>query len=60
MPYHPSPAYGGRRCPKGYDERRTRYLTSEGYRVLRVQNVDVYRNLTGALDMILMALESKA
>ena len=43
-----------------YDERLTRYLTSEGYRVLRVQNVDVYRNLTDVLDMVLMALEGKA
>ena len=43
-----------------YDERRTRYLKSEGYRVLRVQNTDVYRNLTDVLDMILMTLEGKA
>ncbi len=43
-----------------YDERRTRYLTSEGYRVLRVQNNDVYLILTDVLDMILMTLEGRA
>ena len=43
-----------------YDERRTRYLTSEGYRVLRVQNVNVYRILPDVLEMILIALEAQA
>ena len=43
-----------------YDERRTRYLTSEGYRVLRVQNSDVYLVLTDVLDMVLMTHEGKA
>ena len=41
-----------------YDERRTVFLNSQGYRVMRCTNLDVFENLTGVLDTILSALES--
>ncbi len=40
-----------------YDVRRTEFLTLQGYRVHRVQNVDVFTILPDVLDMILMKLE---
>jgi very-short-patch-repair endonuclease len=40
-----------------YDTRRTDFLRSLGYVVCRVDNVDVYENITGVLDGILIALE---
>jgi very-short-patch-repair endonuclease len=40
-----------------HDARRTRYLESQGYRVLRVWNIEVFTNLDGVLTAILMALE---
>jgi very-short-patch-repair endonuclease len=39
-----------------YDARRTAFLISAGYRVHRVWNFDVYKNLDDVLDGILMAL----
>jgi very-short-patch-repair endonuclease len=42
-----------------YDERRCRYLATLGYKVLRVQNADVFTIRDDVLDMILMALERK-
>jgi very-short-patch-repair endonuclease len=41
-----------------HDARRTRYLESQGYRVLRVWNIEVFTNLDGVLTTILMALET--
>ena len=41
-----------------YDVRRTVFLNSQGYRVMRFTNLDVFENLTGVLDTILLALES--
>jgi very-short-patch-repair endonuclease len=38
------------------DERRDRWLNAEGYRVMRFQTVDVYRNLGGVVDTIWAAL----
>jgi very-short-patch-repair endonuclease len=35
-----------------HDAQRTRYLESEGWRVLRVTNADVYENLDGVWEMI--------
>ena len=35
-----------------HDERRDRWLNDEGYRVMRFQTVEVYRNLGGVLDTI--------
>jgi very-short-patch-repair endonuclease len=40
-----------------YDERRTRFLEEQGYRVHRANNDDVYKNLDGVLQSILIALE---
>ncbi len=40
-----------------HDLRRTRYLESQGYRVLRVWNIEVFTNLDGVLTAILIELE---
>ena len=42
-----------------YDERRTTFLTAQGYRVHRVQNADVFNIRNDVLDMILMILEGR-
>jgi very-short-patch-repair endonuclease len=41
-----------------YDERRTKWLASEGFRVVRVTNGDVMHNLDGVLEYIASALPS--
>jgi very-short-patch-repair endonuclease len=41
---------------KAKDEERTRWLESEGYRVIRFWNNDVRQNLDGVLDTIREAL----
>ncbi len=41
-----------------YDEKRTAFLNTQGYRVMRCTNLDIFENLTGVLDTILLALES--
>ncbi len=35
-----------------YDQRRTRFIEAQGYRVIRVWNTDVMGNLPGVLDLI--------
>jgi very-short-patch-repair endonuclease len=40
-----------------HDLRRTLYLESQGYRVLRVWNIEVFTNLDGVLTAILIELE---
>ncbi len=42
-----------------YDERRTAYLKSQGYRVLRILNDDVYHRFDDVMDMILLALADR-
>jgi very-short-patch-repair endonuclease len=42
-----------------YDQGQTAYLKSEGYRVLRILNDDIYRHYDDVMDMILLALEGK-
>ncbi len=42
-----------------YDARRTAYLRSHGYRVVRILNDDIYRHFDDVMDMILLALEGK-
>jgi len=42
-----------------YDNRRTYYLESKGYKVLRFWNNEVFNNIYGVLDSILNALEVK-
>ncbi len=39
-----------------YDKRRTEYLNNKGYKVIRCGNSDVFENLTGVLETILIAL----
>jgi very-short-patch-repair endonuclease len=41
-----------------YDEKRTHYLEARGYRVLRVQNHDVFTSLDDVLDGIVISLEA--
>jgi very-short-patch-repair endonuclease len=43
---------GGQHADNAADERRTSYLASEGYRVLRFWNNDVVENLSGVLSTI--------
>ena len=40
-----------------YDRKRTAYLEAGGYRVFRCYNDDVYKNIIGVLDGILIQLE---
>jgi len=42
-----------------YDQRRTDYLNLQGYRVLRVQNDDIYHRFDDVMDMILLAVTDK-
>jgi very-short-patch-repair endonuclease len=41
---------------QGHDERRTRWLMKEGYRVLRFWNGDLVRNMDGVMDTVHAAL----
>ena len=41
------------------DERREAFFRMEGYRVLRVTNDDVFHNLDGVCETIIVALDSK-
>jgi very-short-patch-repair endonuclease len=43
-----------------YDARRTRFLETRGYAVLRVLNTEVYAQLDGVLETILAALQRPA
>ena len=42
-----------------YDEKRTAFLMSQGYRVHRLNNRDVYENFNDVLEHILMILERR-
>jgi crossover junction endodeoxyribonuclease RuvC len=42
-----------------YDERRTRILAQDGFRVLRFWNSDVVENLDGVLESIMQALRQE-
>ena len=46
-------------CDIEYDQRRTTYLRSQGYRVLRVLNDDIYHRFDDVMDMILLTLAGK-
>ena len=41
-----------------YDQRRTNWLTSEGFRLVRVTNADVLDNIEGVLEQIASLLPS--
>jgi very-short-patch-repair endonuclease len=43
-----------------HDERRENFLRARGYRVVRVVNDDVYRNLNGVVETILAAITQGA
>jgi very-short-patch-repair endonuclease len=47
---------GGQHADNSADDRRTAYLVSKGYRVLRFWNNDVLANLPGVLTRILEAI----
>jgi very-short-patch-repair endonuclease len=51
---------GGQHSDNAGDERRTRFLASHGYRVLRFWNNDVFENADGVLSVILDAAEQAA
>ncbi|HEY1943616.1 MAG TPA: DUF559 domain-containing protein [Roseiarcus sp.] len=42
------------------DERRAHFLLSHGYRIVRVVNDEVYRNMDGVLETILAAMERRS
>jgi very-short-patch-repair endonuclease len=42
-----------------HDVRRTAFLKGQGWRVIRVWNADVFENLLGVCDSILLALEGR-
>jgi very-short-patch-repair endonuclease len=43
-----------------HDERRSEVLRARGYRVVRLANEDIFRNLEGALETILAAIGEAA
>ena len=49
-------ADGGQHGESVYDEQRDAYLTSQGFRVLRIWNNDIFNNEEGILTSILNAL----
>jgi very-short-patch-repair endonuclease len=42
-----------------YDARRTAFLEAQGYRIMRVHNVEIFENLNGVLETILARLERR-
>lgn len=42
-----------------YDKRRTEFLETQGYKVLRVWNREVFRNTEGVLETVLDLLEER-
>lgn len=53
-------ADGGQHAESKSDERRTAWLESEGWRVLRFWNNDILSNIEGVQERILEILESRA
>ena len=49
-------ADGGQHCESVYDEQRDAYLASQGFRVLRIWNNDIFNNEEGILTSIMNAL----
>ncbi len=43
-----------------YDEQRANFLSLRGYRIVRVANDDVYRNMDGVLETILATIERRS
>ena len=40
-----------------YDRERDKFLDAQGYRVMRFWNSDVFENIDGVMDVVLLALE---
>jgi very-short-patch-repair endonuclease len=53
-------SHHGEEPTKSYDDARTRWLQSEGYRVLRFWNNDLTSNLQGVMEVIHVALYGSA
>jgi very-short-patch-repair endonuclease len=53
-------ADGGQHADNEADERRTAWLESQGWRVIRFWNPDILRNAEGVVTMILQALEENS
>jgi very-short-patch-repair endonuclease len=51
-------ADGGQHAENARDDRRTAFLTSKGYRVLRLWNNDILQNIEGVAETILAALST--
>ena len=51
-------ADGGQHADSAKDMARTRFLESEGYRVLRFWNNDILSNMDGVLEAIRLALDA--
>jgi very-short-patch-repair endonuclease len=49
---------GGQHAEAARDERRDAYLISQGFRVLRIWNTDLFKNEEGVAQLILSALRS--
>lgn len=41
---------------KAYDRAREQYLKASGYRILRVQNADIYESIDGVCDLVLATI----
>jgi very-short-patch-repair endonuclease len=48
-----------RGAERAHDARREATMRLQGYRIVRVNNVEVYENLDGVLETILAALERR-
>jgi very-short-patch-repair endonuclease len=51
-------ADGGQHSDNWYDRNRDAYLRSQGFRVLRIWNNDIFENEEGVAELILSALRS--
>lgn len=50
---------GGQHCESEHDERRDAYLRSQGFRVVRIWNNDIFENEEGVGELILSALRTR-
>lgn len=50
---------GGQHAKRFADARRDAWLRTEGFKVLRFWNIDVFQNIDGVLEMIMIALDQR-
>lgn len=50
---------GGQHAESATDPARTAWLEAQGWRVMRFWNNEVFQNMDGVLDTILLALEER-